>query len=75
MTDRREQANRRKRAHSQPEDERATVRNLTNEQQARTVAVHAGQAAIKKGLDSGVSEKTLRQIWTEAEQRHQVRNG
>ena len=75
MTGRREQANRRALAHGQPEDERAPVRDLTSEQQARTAAVHAVKAAIQEGLDSGVSEKTLRQIWAEAEQRHQARNG
>ena len=33
------------------------------------------QAAIQEGLDSGVSDRTVGEIWAEAEARHQAKNG
>lgn len=33
------------------------------------------RAAIQDGLDSGVSDRTVGEIWAEAEARHQAKNG
>ena len=75
MRRRQEQTNRRAFAHGQPKDERAPTHEPANRQQGQAAALQVLQAAIQDGLNSGVSNKTLRQIWTEAEQRRQARNG
>ncbi len=31
--------------------------------------------AIQEGLDSGISDRTMRDAWNEAERRHRARNG
>ena len=59
-------------AHGQPKDERPPAHEPANRQQGQAAALHTLQAAIQDGLNSGVSDKTLRQIWAEAEQRHQM---
>ena len=33
------------------------------------------RAAIQEGLDSGDSDRTVGEIWAEAEARHQAKNG
>ena len=75
MRRRQEQTNRRAFAHGQPKDEGTPTHEPANRQQGQAAALHALQAAIQDGLNSGVSDKTLRQIWAEAEQRHRSRNG
>jgi len=75
MRRRQKQTNRPAFAHDQPKDERAPAREPAKRQQGQAAAFHALQAAIQDGLNSGVSEKTLRQIWAESEQRHRSRNG
>lgn len=75
MRRRQEQTNRRAFAHGQPKDQRAPAHESASHQQDQAAALHVLQAAIQDGLNSGVSDKTLRQIWAEAEQRHQARNG
>ena len=75
MRRRQEQTNRRSFPHGQPEDERAPAHDPANRQQDQAAALHALHAAIQDGLKSGVSDKTLRQIRAETEQRHQARNG
>lgn len=75
MRRRQEQTNGRAFAHGQPKDARAPAHEPSNRQQGQAPALHVLQAAIQDGLNSGVSDKTLRQIWAEAEQRHQARNG
>jgi len=75
MGRRQEQTNGRAFAHGQPKDARAPVHETANRQQGQAPALHVLQAAIQDGLNSGVSDKTLRQIWAEAEHRHQARNG
>lgn len=75
MTDSREQANRREIAHGEPEDARAPVRDVTKDEQDQSATLHALQASIQEGLDGGVSDRTLRKIWAEAEQRYRARHG
>ena len=75
MRRRRKQTNRPTFAYGQPKAERAPAHEPANRQQGQAAAFHALQTAIQDGLNSGVSEKTLRQIWAEAEQRHRSRNG
>ncbi|MDE2767681.1 MAG: hypothetical protein OXO54_08305 [Chloroflexota bacterium] len=55
MRRRREQAKRRAPVHGKPEDQRSSAHDPANDQHSQTAALHALQAAIHEGLDSGVS--------------------
>lgn len=75
MTHRPKPTNRGSVARTEPHAKRVPARDPASHQQDQAAALHALQAAIQDGLNSGVSDKTLRQIWAKSEQRHQSRNG
>lgn len=51
------------------------IRDLVRRDQEQNAKFKALKAAIQEGLDSGVSDKTMKDIWEEAEQRHRAKNG
>ncbi len=57
--------------HAESEYIRYLIRR-DQEQNAKNLAL---KTAIQDGIDSGVSDRTLGEIWEEAEQRHRQRNG
>ena len=50
-------------------------RDLIRRDQEQSIQFKALKAAIQHGLDSGLSERSLSDIWTEAEARHSDKNG
>ena len=51
------------------------IRDLVRRDQEQNAEFRALKAAIQEGLDSGISDKTLRDVWEEAEARHKAKNG
>ena len=51
------------------------IRDLVRRDQEQNAKFRALKAAIQEGLDSGISNKTLRDVWEEAEARHKAKNG
>ena len=51
------------------------IRDLVRRDQERNAKFRALKAAVQEGLESGISDKTLRDIWEEAEARHNAKNG
>ena len=51
------------------------IRDLVRRDQEQNAKFKALKAAIQEGLDSGISDKTMKDIWEEAEQRHRAKNG
>jgi antitoxin ParD1/3/4 len=51
------------------------IRDLVRHDQEQNAKFSALKAAIQEGLDSGISDKTLRDVWEEAEARHKAKNG
>ncbi len=51
------------------------IRDLVRRDQEQNAKFKALKAAIQEGLDSGVSDKTLSDIWEEAEKRYRAKNG
>ena len=51
------------------------IRDLVRRDQEQNAKFRALKAAIQEGLDSGISDKTLRDVWEEAEARHKAKNG
>ena len=50
-------------------------RDLIRRDQERNAQFRALKQAIQEGLDSGAGDKTVREIWAEAEQRYRARHG
>ena len=50
------------------------LRDLVRRDQANQQNLEELRAAIQEGLDSAISDKTLEQIWKEAEERHAKQN-
>jgi len=50
-------------------------RDLIRRDQEQNAKLLALKQAIQDGLDSGVSERTVRDAWDEAERRHRAGNG
>ena len=50
------------------------LRDLFRRDQAKQQNLEELRAAIQEGLDSAISDKTLEQIWKEAEERHAKQN-
>ncbi|MGB7395335.1 MAG: type II toxin-antitoxin system ParD family antitoxin [Pricia sp.] len=46
------------------------LRDLVRRDQGNQQKLEELRAAIQEGLDSGISDKTVEQIWKEAEERH-----
>lgn len=51
------------------------IRDLVRRDQEQNARFSALKAAIQEGLDSGISDKKLRDVWEEAEARHKAKNG
>ncbi|MEN8108577.1 MAG: type II toxin-antitoxin system ParD family antitoxin [Pseudomonadota bacterium] len=51
------------------------IRDLVRRDQEQNDKFRALKAAIQEGLDSGISDKTLRDVWEEAEARYREKNG
>ncbi|MEN1786213.1 MAG: type II toxin-antitoxin system ParD family antitoxin [Bacteroidota bacterium] len=49
------------------------LRDLVRRDQAAQQKLDELKAAIQEGLDSGISDKTVTEIWKEAEERHAQR--
>jgi len=50
-------------------------RDLVRRDQAHNARLRALKETIQEGLDSGISERTLGEIWEEAERRYQAKHG
>ena len=50
-------------------------RDLVRRHQEQEARLGKLKEAIQEGLNSGVSEKTVGELWAEAEARHKKRNG
>jgi antitoxin ParD1/3/4 len=50
-------------------------RDLVRRDQERNAKFQPLKSAIQEGLDSGVGNRTVEEIWTAAEARHKARNG
>lgn len=50
------------------------LRDLVRRDQGNQQKLEELRAAIQEGLDSGISDKTVEQIWKEAEERHAKEN-
>lgn len=51
------------------------LRDLIRRDQEQNAQFRALKQAIQDGLESGVGEKTLNEVWASAEQRHRARHG
>ena len=51
------------------------IRDLVRRDQEQNAKFKALKAAVQDGVNSGVSDKTLGEIWAEAERRHAVKDG
>ena len=51
------------------------IRDLVRRDQEQNAKFKALKVAIQEGLDSGLSDKTLSDIWEEAEKRYRAKNG
>ena len=51
------------------------IRDLVRRDQEQNAKFRALKAAIQEGLDSGISNKTVRDVWEEAESRYRAKNG
>lgn len=50
------------------------LRDLVRRDQAEQQKLDELRAALQEGLDSGISDKTVEEIWKEAEERHTRNN-
>lgn len=51
------------------------IRDLVRRDQEQNAKFRALKAAIQEGLDSGISNKTVRDVWEEAEARYRAKHG
>ena len=51
------------------------LRDLVRRDQSEQQKLDELRAALQEGLDSGISDKTVEEIWKGAEERHTQRNG
>lgn len=50
-------------------------RTLIRRDQERNATFRALKEAVQEGVESGVSDRTVKEIWAEAEQRYEARHG
>ena len=50
-------------------------RDLIRRDQEQNARFRALKEAIQDGLESGLSDKTVKEVWAEAEQRYRARHG
>ncbi len=75
VTDRQEQWIRAQIASGEYGNDSEYFRDLIRRDQEHNARFRALKEAIRDGLDSGVSDKTVKEIWAEAEQRYRARYG
>ena len=51
------------------------IEDLIRQDQEATQKLNELRVAIQEGIDSGVSDRTVEQIWDEARRRHRTRHG
>ena len=75
VTDRQEQWIRVQVASGEYGNDSEYVRDLIRRDQEQNARYRALKAAVQEGLDSGISDKTVGEIWAEAEQRYRSKRG
>ena len=75
VTDRQEQWIRAQIASGEYGNDSEYFRDLIRRDQEQNGQIRALKEAIQEGLESGVSDKTVKEIWAEAEQRYTARYG
>ena len=75
VTDRQEQWIRAQIASGEYGNDSEYFRDLIRRDQEQNAKFRALKKAIQEGLESGVGDKTVKEIWTEAEQRYSARHG
>ena len=75
VTDRQEQWIRAQIASGEYGNDSEYFRDLLRRDQEQNGQIRALKEAIQEGLKSGVSDKTVKEIWAEAEQRYTARHG
>ena len=75
VTDRQEQWIRAQIASGEYGNDSEYFRDLIRRDQEKNTQIRASKEAIQEGLESGVSDKTVKEIWAEAEQRYTARHG
>ena len=75
VTDRQERWIRTRIASGEYGNDSEYFRDLIRRDQERTARFRALKDAIQEGMESGVSERTVKEIWTEAEQRYRAKYG
>ena len=75
VTDRQEQWIRVQVASGEYGNDSEYVRDLIRRDQEQNARYRALKAAVQEGLDSGISDKTVGEIWAEAEQRYRSKGG
>ena len=75
VTDRQEQWIRAQVASGEYGNDSEYFRDLIRRDQERNAQFRALKQAIQEGLESGVGDKTVKEIWAEAERRYTARHG
>ena len=75
ITDRQEQWIRAQVASGDYGSDSEYFRALIRQDQAQNATFRALQEAVEKGVESGVSDRTVKEIWAEAEQRYETGHG
>ena len=75
VTDRQEQWIRAQVASGEYGNDSEYFRDLIRRDQERNAQFRALKEAIQEGLESGVGDKTVKEIWVEAERRYAARHG
>ena len=75
VTDRQEQWIRAQVASGEYGNDSEYFRDLIRRDEERNAQFRALKQAIQEGLESGVGDKTVKELWAEAEQRYRARHG
>ncbi len=75
ITDRQEQWIRAQVASGDYGSDSEYFRTLIRQDQERNATFRALKEAVQDGVESGVSDRTVKEIWAEAEQRYEARHG
>ena len=75
ITDRQEQWIRTQVASGDYGSDSEYFRTLIRQDQERNATFRAFKEAIQDGVESDISDRTVKEIWAEAEQRYEVRHG
>lgn len=75
VTDRQEQWIRAQVASGDYGSDSEYFRTLIRQDQERNATFRTLQEAVQEGVESGVSDRTVKEIWAEAEQRYEARHG